>query len=249
VERKREKRRKKMLGQKFKRKIIIVVGIVVLGVVGGGMFFRFGKDNIESVGSGKIIKLPRPRAESETCLEEAIYKRRSVREYKDKSLALFEVAQLVWAAQGVTNKDGLRSAPSAGALYPLEVYVMVGKVEGLAKGVYRYEPSEHELVRVRKGDYQVDLYNACLGQAWVKEAGMVLIFGAEFGRTTAKYGERGERYVHMEVGHAAENVYLQAVALNLGTVVVGAFDDEAVADILQMPKKEEPLYVMPVGKK
>lgn len=199
--------------------------------------------------SSERIKLPEPVYDSPTSIEQALLKRRSVREYKDESLTLTEVSQLLWAAQGITGPGGLRTAPSAGALYPLEVYVVVGNVNNLSDGIYKYKPNEHELERIKEGDKRAELCIAALGQPWVKDSAIALVFSAVYERTTQKYGERGIRYVHMEVGHAAQNVYLQAVSLNLGTVVVGAFQDDAVKLITNMADDEDPLYIMPVGKK
>lgn len=194
------------------------------------------------------IVLPEPRYDSDISVEEALLKRRSVRDYSGKALTLQEVSQLLWAAQGITDPWGLRTAPSAGALYPLEVYVVVGNVENLAKGVYKYKPHQHELIKVLEGDQRESLAEAALGQSWVKRSAINIVITAIYDRTTGKYGDRGIRYVHMEVGHAAQNVYLQAVAMNLGAVVVGAFYDNQVKEILNLPDDEEPLYIMPVGK-
>lgn len=195
------------------------------------------------------IKLPKPRYEGDTSIEEALLKRKSTRNYKG-NLTMEEISQLLWAAQGITST---RTAPSAGATYPLEIYLVVGDVDDLGKGVYTYLPREHSLIKILDGDIRRELADACLGQAFVEEAAVDIIFAAVYERTTRRYGERGIRYVHMEIGHAAQNVYLQAVSLNLGTVVVGAFYDERVKEIMEiekmgkMGKIEEPLYIMPVG--
>jgi len=197
----------------------------------------------------KIIKLSEPKYDSKTSIEEALLKRKSVRGYKDEPLTLTEVSQLLWAAQGITEpRRNYRTAPSAGALYPLEVYVVIGNVEGVAKGVYKYKPLEHELVKVKNEDVRNELTAATLGQTWVGEGAIVIIFSAVYKRTTQKYDDRGIRYIHMEVGHAAQNVYLQAVSLGLGTVAVGAFKDNEVRKILNVPDEEYLLYIMPVGK-
>ena len=195
------------------------------------------------------IQLPEPRLKSEVSLEEALLKRRSVREYANLPLTLEDVSQLLWAAQGITVKWGGRTAPSAGALYPLEVYLVVGNVENLAAGVYKYKPERHELVKVRDDDVRGELAKAALGQSWVKEGAIDIVIAAVYERTTKKYGDRGVRYIHMEAGHAAQNIYLQAVALDLGMVTIGAFYDDRVKDILGMPRNETPLYVIPVGRK
>ncbi len=172
-----------------------------------------------------------------------------MREYRDRPLTLAEVSQLLWAAQGVTDlAEGFRTAPSAGALYPLEIYVASGNVKELEAGTYKYNPNRHELVTVGNRDVRWELSRAALGQSPIAEGAIVLVFAAVYERTTGKYGERGIRYVHMEAGHAAQNVYLQAVSLDLGTVVIGAFDDREVKEVLSMKGSERPLYLMPVGK-
>ncbi len=125
---------------------------------------------------------------------------------------------------------------------------MAGNVEDVAPGVYRYDPGEHKLVKVLKGDVMAEMASAAVDQSWVREAGANIVFTAVYERTTQRYGDRGERYVHMEAGHASQNVYLQAVALNLGTVTIGAFYNEQVQEILHLPENEKPLYIMPVGK-
>ncbi len=195
------------------------------------------------------ISLPQPNFRGQVSLEEALLKRRSVREYADRPLTLEEVSQLLWAAQGLTADWGGRTAPSAGALYPLELYLVAGSISGLPPGVYRYMPQEHSLSKTGNGDPRASLAQATLDQAWVKEAAADIVVAAVYERTTEKYGERGIRYVQMEAGHAAQNVYLQATALDLGTVTIGAFYDDQVKAVLGMPQEETPLYIMPVGRR
>ncbi len=175
--------------------------------------------------------------------------RRSVREYVSLPLSLEDISQLLWAAQGITSDWGGRTAPSAGALYPLEVYLVVGDVDGLESGVYKYQPQEHALIRVGDSDVRSELASAALEQSFIAQGAVDIVIAAVYERTTRKYGDRGVRYVHMEAGHAAQNIYLEAVALDLGTVTVGAFSDERVKDVLGMPESEVPLYIMPVGRK
>jgi SagB-type dehydrogenase family enzyme len=195
-----------------------------------------------------VRKLPAPLLDGGRSVESALRQRRSVREYVAAPLSVDELSQLLWAAQGITAQDGLRAAPSAGALYPLETYVVVGEVEGLPSGVYKYDPSGHALVLVTEGDRRAELADAALGQECVATAPAVIVVSAVYGRTTAKYGERGRRYVHQEVGHAAQNVCLEAVALGLGAVVVGAFDDRPVKAVVRMARHEEPQCLLPVGR-
>jgi len=196
----------------------------------------------------RTIRLPEPRKESSFSLEKALQERRSVRVYTKESLSLADLSQLLWAAQGITAAGGLRTAPSAGALYPLEIYVVAGAVVSLPAGVYQYEPGGHKLVWKKAGDLRQDLYQQALRQEWVRKAPVCLVIAGVYERTTVKYGERGKRYVHMEVGHACENIYLQAKALGLGTVTIGAFQDKAVQQLLGMRWDERPFSLMPVGK-
>jgi SagB-type dehydrogenase family enzyme len=195
-----------------------------------------------------VITLPMPRTAGEHSLETLLRQRRSVRDYQDAPLSPAAIGQLLWAAQGITHPTGLRTAPSAGALYPLELYVVAGNVNDLAAGVYHYRVDRHGLERVLDGDRRKVLARAALGQAWIREAAAVVVFAAEYERTERKYGQRAGRYVHMEVGHAAENLFLQAEALGLATVVVGAFHDAEVAEVLQLPAGIRPLMLMPVGR-
>ena len=195
------------------------------------------------------VSLPAVESKGAMSLEEAIQGRRSVREFARRDLALKDVSQLLWAAQGITSRHGFRTAPSAGALYPLEIYVVATSVEGLSAGAYRYRPKTHELVNVRGGDLRRPLAAAALGQRAVGQAPAVLVIASVYARTAKKYGERGRRYVQIEVGHVAQNVYLQAAARGLGTVLIGAFHDEDVRDALGLPPDQEPLGLMPVGHK
>ena len=225
---------------------------LLLGSIGISSFaysvpdFTPGDEN--STKRDEAIKLPEISYDSEISIEEALSERRSVRSYVDTSLDLGQVSQIFWAAQGITDPSrGYRTAPSAGALYPLEVYIIAGKINGLSPGVYRYIPEEHELIRKTEGDKRQELFEAALYQSPVKEAPAVLVFTAIFKRTTKKYGDRGIRYVYMEAGHASQNVYLQAVSLGIGTVSIGAFDNQKVKTVLNLSQQEEPLYIMPIG--
>jgi SagB-type dehydrogenase family enzyme len=163
-------------------------------------------------------------------------------------LTILEISQLLWAAQGITSRDGKRTTPSAGALYPLETYLVVGNVTALDSGVYKYRPSDHTLGEVLTGDLRQELSEAALRQKCVSDAAVVVVIAAVYQRTQKKYGKRAVRYVHMEVGHAAQNVWLQANSLQLGTVTVGAFADNRVQSLLRMPQEERPLYLLPVGR-
>jgi SagB-type dehydrogenase family enzyme len=195
-----------------------------------------------------MVSLPEPRLSSATSVEEALRKRRSVREYTSGGLTLAELGQLLWAAYGVTRPDGKRTAPSARELYPLRVYALAGSVDGLEPGLYRYEPASHSLELRTAGDLRSRLYQATFSQGAVLEAPAILVFSGLYALADAEFGAGGRQYVHMDLGHAGENVHLQAVALGLGTVVIGAFRPAGVQELLQLPEGETPLYLMPVGR-
>lgn len=197
-----------------------------------------------------VVKLPSAELKGKVSLEETIDKRRSVRRYRREPLDLSQLSQLLWSAQGITGGRRLRAVPSAGATYPLEVFVLVGQecVNGLEAGVYRYLVDSHSLKLHRQGDFRPDLAAAALNQEFILQAPAALVICAVYDRTCRRYGSRGERYVHMEVGHAGQNVHLQAVALGLASVEVGAFQDEDVRKVLGVEEQVKPLYVMPVGK-
>jgi SagB-type dehydrogenase family enzyme len=197
---------------------------------------------------GSTITLPAPRATGEVSVEQALKSRRSLRSFAASPLTLAQASQLLWAAQGVSDERGRRTAPSAGALYPLELYLVAGNVTGLPSGVYRYRPAEHDLVPVVTGDRRAGVAAACR-QTWVAEAPALVTFTAVYARTEKKYGDRSARYVPIEVGAAAENLALQAVALGLGTTFVGAYDDAALAAALGAARDEQPLALLPVGKR
>ena len=220
---------------------VITVLLPLSSVVPGGM------DQMSN--STQKIRLPEPVYRGNVSVEEALFRRRSIRDYSNEPLRVEEVSQLLWAAQGITDSTyGLRTAPSAGALYTIEIYIIVGEVEGLESGIYRYNPHEHELTATSSKDVRGELSESALGQEWVSKAPMDIVICAVYSRVTGKYGNRGNRYVHMEAGHVAQNVYLQAVSLNLGTVVVGAFFDDKVQRVIGARESEIPLYIMPVGK-
>jgi len=233
----------------YKRLAVVMVFavLVALGLTATYIFIRqTSRPTPELTTTG--IKLPEPRYKGDVSLEEALLKRRSIRDYTGEPLTLQEVSQLLWAAQGITDPRGFRTAPSAGALYPLEVYVVVGDVENLAKGVYRYNPHDHALAKIVDGDKRTDLAKAAVGQRCVEEAAIDIVITGVYERTTKKYGERGIRYVHIEVGHAAQNVCLQATVMGLGAVTVGAFYDDQVGEILNLLKEEQPLYIIAIGR-
>lgn len=188
------------------------------------------------------ITLPTPDRIGRIMLEQALARRRSLREFAALALSEQELSQLLWAAQGITHPDGFRTAPSAGALYPLELYVVT------ASGFYHYDPREHRLDLHSEGDLRSALYRASLEQDCVREAPAIFVITAVYERTERKYGhERGPRYVHLEAGHAAQNMLLQAVSLGLGGVPIGAFHDDQVQKALSLPREHQPLYLIPIG--
>lgn len=191
--------------------------------------------------------LPKPRQDGALSVERALALRRSVRDFSPAPLSLEEASQLLWAAQGVSDARGLRTAPSAGALHPLELYLVAGAVTTLPAGSYRYEPRQHRLLPIATGDLRAGIAAAALDQAWVGEAPAILVLAAVVERTARRYGDRATRYVHMEVGHAAQNVYLQAASLGLGTCMVGAFVDARLKRLLGLPAEVDPLALLPVG--
>jgi len=197
-----------------------------------------------------LLRLPNPSFGGKVPVEEAILKRRSIRRYRSDSISLAQLSQLLWAAQGITASGGRRTVPSAGATYPLEVFVATGEqtVEGLAAGIYHYQVDNHALSVHIEGDLRDSLAEAALGQTCISACPVDIIICALFSRTAYRYGRRAERYVHMEVGHVGQNIALQAVALGLGTVMVGAFDDEEIRKALKLEEQVRPLYIVPVGK-
>ncbi|OGW74875.1 MAG: nitroreductase [Omnitrophica bacterium RBG_13_46_9] len=198
------------------------------------------------------MTLPPARHKGNVSVEEAIFGRRSIRAYTAEPLSLEEVSQLLWAAGGITVDavtGPTRSYPSAGAMYPLTIYLVAGKVNGLEPGIYRYNWHDHSIDQVKDGDFREQLMLASLGQRMVGNAPANIVITAVYSWTERQYGKRGEvRYVPMDTGHAGQNVELQAEALGLGSVIVGAFNDDAVKEVLGI-KDEEPLYIIPVGKK
>ena len=204
------------------------------------------------------VELPKPVLTGEFSIEKVLHERRSVRKYTDEPLTLEEVSQLLWSAYGITYtreglpefiRGGFKTAPSAGARYPLEIYLVAGNVKGLLPGVYWYVPQGHVIHRLADGDVRSDLMAACLSQKFAGEAPASIVWSAVYERCTEKYGERGrDRYVCMDLGHSAQNVYLQCGSLGLGTCAIGAFTDEDLKKVIGMTEEEEPLYVMPVGR-
>jgi len=189
----------------------------------------------------ELITLPEPNQDGSNSLEQVIVARRSRRDFSPQSLTFEQIGQLAWAAQGQDASSNYRTAPSAGATYPLELFVVTGD------GLFRYLPAKHSLEELTGQDLRAALASAAWGQEFIDAAPLTFVFAAEFSRTTNHYGKRGIRYVYMEAGHAAQNVHLQAEALGLGSVAVGAFDDASVSKVLSLPDYIEPVYMVAVG--
>lgn len=194
-----------------------------------------------------MVQLPRPDFDGGMTLDQALLNRRSQRNFSERPLTLDQVGRILWAAQGVTSDRGFRTAPSAGALFPLEVYLVSGRTQDLAAGIYHYLPGAHQLRPVKSGDYRSDLARAALSQKSVATAAVSIVITDVSKRTTVKYGERGEQYILIETGHAAQNILLEAQALGLGAVPVGAFEQSRVHRLLGLSEGEQPLYIIPVG--
>ncbi len=200
-------------------------------------------DLLTDAAVGSRIALPPPKLTSRQPVEKMLYRRRSMRKFAADPLSLAEIGQLLWAAQGVTSPHGLRTAPSAGAMYPLEVYLLC------AAGMLRYLPGEHALQKIVREDVRATIAKEGHADAFLARAPVALLFTAVYERTTRRYGDRGIRYVHIDLGHAAQNVHLQAEAMNLASVALGAFADAEVAKAARLPVEERPLYIIPVGRR
>lgn len=194
------------------------------------------------------IDLPPPAVRGMLSLDEALRERRSVRRFRDAALALQEVSHLLWAAQGITDPTGLRTAPSAGALYPLELYLLAGRIADLPAGTYHYQPHAHVLTREGLGDRRA-LIAAAADQPWIAAAAACLVITAIYERATRVYGQQaGERLVHIEAGHVAQNVYLEIETLGLGTTTVGEFSESAVRSAIAPGTIVTPLCLLPIGR-
>lgn len=188
-----------------------------------------------------IIQLPEAQTKGKVSLEEAILTRRSVRSFAQRDLSLQQISQLLWSAQGITSERGLRAAPSAGALYPMEIYLLN------KDGLYHYLPQGHRLEQLGEVDLRKSLSDSALGQSSILQAAVDIVISVVYSRVTFKYGERGINDVYIEAGHIAQNIHLEAVAMGLGSVPVRAFEDAEVKKLLSLPKDQEAIYIIPVG--
>lgn len=229
------------MNQGVQRPVVLLLAVALLLHFGGCATRPAASGYLTPVPESGEIALPPPHLTGDVALEEAIVSRRSVREFTDEALSRSEISQLLWAAQGITDERGLRAAPSAGALYPLEVYI------ALPDGTYHYLPRSHAIQLVSERDLREDLWEAGLKQDALRQAPAIIVIAAVYERTEAKYGDRAQRYVQMEAGHAAQNLLLQAVALGLAAVPIGAFYDDQVQASLGLPADHRVLYLISVG--
>jgi len=215
--------------------LIMAIGIMLVQPAGGQ-----GAD---------AVKLPAPARKGTLSVPEALAARRTVRGFAARPLSPAQISQLLWGAYGASDPRGHRTSPSAGATYPLDLYLVVGErgAPDLAAGVYHYLVAEHALKPLAPGDLRAAVARTCLNQTWMAAAPVLVVITGEYRRCTARYGQRGVRYTHMESGNVSQNLFLAAVDLGLGAGIVGAFEDEALARALKLPPGHEPLLVMPVG--
>lgn len=219
----------------YRERILLTGTLTIVSTV---IFFAMAK--------AETINLPQPDTTGSKPLEQVIAARRSVRVFKGTPLTLEQISQILWAGQGMTQHKGrhafaFRTSPSAGALYPMELYAVT------PQGVWRYLPEVHRLEVIIKEDRRQEITRAALGQASIAQAPLSIVICAIYSRVTGKYGSRGRRYTDIEAGHIAQNIHLQAVTMGLGSVPIGAFDDNAVKAAIGAADDEVPLYVIPVG--
>lgn len=195
-----------------------------------------------SIAARRSIQLPEPKTAGRMSVEESIYRRRSERSFLPADLSMAQISQVLWAAQGITDQAfGFRAAPSSGALYPLTLYILK------KDGIFQYVPMDNKLIEIANEDRRLSLVRASLGQNYIAEAPLVIVITGNFRISEAKYGQRAYRYLNMEIGHVAENIQLQAVALGMVSTPIGAFWDDVVAKTLELPETQDPFYIIPVG--
>lgn len=234
-----------------KGKIILIILIILLGVVIAYLIWP-QPTTVSQRAVISTVSLPNPIIKGNMSVEQSIQNRRSIRHYTNEPLTLQDISQIMWAAQGITDKTGnLRAAPSAGQVYPLEIYIVVGKgsVTKLNEGVYHYNPFNNSLEKIMAGDARSDLSQAANGQPWVKQAPVDIVITGNYQKMITKYKDEtlSIRFVNLEAGHVGENIYLEAGARNLVTVSLGSFKDDSVHKILGLPSDETTIYIFPVG--
>ncbi len=225
--------------------IVFVVGLIVL------LTAIMAVSVSSNQGASDVVTLPQPRTDGGMSVEKALLERRSIRSFRNESLTLDEISQLSWAAQGVTDDKGHRTSPSAMATYPLEVYLLAGNVTGLPAGVYHYSPLGHNLTLISKGNKIPELFNSGRGgrEDWRTGSPAVFIITGVFERTNKISGQDLSRFVYIEAGTAAENLLLQVVSLGLGSTYTAGFDENKTKEYLALSPGEEPIGVLPVGRK
>lgn len=233
--------------------VLIVFGVTNLLSSNDNDPKKLNKKTTNNMELQEVINLPEPVFSGEMSIEQGLKERRSHRNFSNKALSLQEVSQILWSAYGVSDAESfagikLKTAPSAGATYPLEIYLLAGNVDGLAPGLYKYHAEENKLELFLKGDIRKEVSEACLGQRMLNDAPATIIYNVVFERIAERYGDRGiERYVYMDIGHSSQNVYLQATALGMGTCAVGAFNDSQLEKVITPPEDEVVMYLMPFG--
>lgn len=200
----------------------------------------------------KKIKLDKPSNLSKTTLNDVLKKRKSIRDFSKESISKEQLSYLLWASTGIQREEQgfeFRTAPSAGALYPIETYLVVNNVEDISKGVYHYSIKEHTLEQLKSGDFGLKIAEAALEQEMCTEAAVVFIWTAIFARSKCKYGQRAYRYIYLDAGHMAENLALASVSLDLGSCQIAALFDDEVNKIIDVDGvKESVIYMSVVGK-
>jgi protease I len=220
---------------KMRRRLLTI--IVSVGLVATGFCQR--PDRPVTL---RIVQLPQPKLSGPMSLEDALAKRRSIRTFSPMGLTYDQLGQLAWAAQGITDsKTGFRTAPSAGAIYPIKLYFAT------EQGLFVYNPADHTLVQTVDKDIRAELSKAAMGQAAVAQAGCSIIITGSINDVAARYGQKARTYIILEAGHIAQNILLQAVTLELGAVPIGAFDTNPVRRLCHLTSELEPFYIISVG--
>jgi SagB-type dehydrogenase family enzyme len=236
---------------KKKKLVLIFLIIIFIGVVSAYVFSGTNKTAYTTRHVINYVNLPSPELTGNLSVEAAIQNRRSVRKYSNQSVTLSNISQVLWSAQGITDSQNqLRSVPSAGQVYPLEVYVIAGpNVSGLQEGVYHYVPSNNTLEMFMSGDLRDNLSTIADGQPWVKQAPLDILITGNYRKMINKYPDTqlSTRFVNLEAGHAGENIYLQSEALGLVTVSLGSFNSNKLSQSFELPSNETPIYIYPVG--
>lgn len=217
----------------------------------GGLDWNSQPDLYKQFPGVKKIVLPDPNEISKTSLDNCLKKRKSIREFSDKPITLKQLSYLLWASTGIQrNEHGFdfRTAPSAGALYPIETYLVINNVKDLSNGVYHYSIKDHTLEELKLGEYGIKTANAALGQDMCAKAAVVFIWTAIFQRSKWKYRQRAYRYIYLDAGHIGENLALASTSLDLGSCQIGALFDEEVNEIVGVDgTSESSIYMSVVG--